>query len=62
LKITTNGQICQCKKISLSVIIVKCPNCDYEFHSAFRDDEVIAGINIPCPKCANSFDIEYNQK
>lgn len=45
----------------MSSLVLKCPHCEYTFESPFQSTDDIQGINTPCPKCANSFEIESNQ-
>ena len=48
--------------VQMSSIIIKCPNCEYEFDSLFQNFKEIKNIHTNCPKCACSFDIESNLK
>ena len=45
----------------MSLLILKCPHCDFSFESLFQSTDKIQGIHTPCPKCANSFEVESNQ-
>ena len=46
----------------MSSIIIKCPNCEFEFESPFQNFNEITDVFTNCPKCACSFNIENNIK
>lgn len=46
----------------MSSIIIRCPNCEYEFDSLFQNYKEIKNMHTNCPKCACSFEIESNLK